>query len=136
MNDNQIVRPMIDREPDPWQAEIINALSDCTRRFIQLGRVANQHDPMGHGMQAVEAVKFAAYVGLLAEALDELLTKVIESGNKRLAVLPLGHNRGLLQEELFATINAFVERGAVDGMAGYAFLRQKYIDDIEARYPS
>jgi len=72
----------------------------------------------------------AAFLSLLLEALDELLTRVVESGNRRLDVLPLGHNKALLQEEMFETVNAFLARASVDGMSGYAFMLQKYRDDI------
>jgi hypothetical protein len=137
MNNNRIVRPMIDRAPDPWQMEIVSAFTRCTRRFMQLGRAANQHEIINasHGMQAVEALKFAAFLSLLLEALDELLTTVVESGNTRLKVLPHGHHAALLQEELWGTVNAFLDRAAADGMSGYDFMLRKYRDDIQARFP-
>lgn len=135
MNDNNIVRPMIDRTPDPWQAEVINAFADCVRQLVRLGRVANQHSLDSHGSHAVEAVKYAAFLTLTIRAFDECMTALLKSGDKRLAVLPKGAPTRAIEEEFYTIVNLFLERGSIDGMGGFEFMVQKYRDDMQARFP-
>ena len=123
------------REPDPWRTEVINAMGDCVHEFMRLGRVANQKSYDSHGVHAVEAVKWAAFFSLILEAVDKMLFDLLTSANNRLEAIDHTINPAILQEELFHVVNAFIARGEADGMAGWEFLRQKYRDDMNARFP-